>query len=661
MNVDFPAAKAMPSDPSNYESKEPRAASSIMAVVFTAYESDFAETVKMGEQVGGWTGPHYLVDTTSGMVAQLVPELNVAYVTSVWALNQICIGIGLVGQNVGQVGWISDTAHAQLDALLTTICHRFNIPRDRSRIISQDEVPGSTMPPLGIDWVRLGVAPAPPIGGGEALYASPPLSSGSANSRTHSAYVATKSGASNGPTSINVGNIVSGDGVVAVGQNITQNISQTFIQVLGDVHIKLSGYHPVTLEHDIFDYDQPASEVITLLRRKGACAIVGFDGSGKSTLAAKCYYQLLRQNHNVMPQANGALADLPVYWVSAKMLLSDHSLIASVNQLVLNDTATTSFFLVLDDFDYLLDDMGNYKRDLVNSIQPLTSWLDQTPTTTSGIIVCTRVAPEGLTTYSMPGVDEADAIAWLTKLIGSPLEDPGWVRKAVREVHCYPGGLEALATARQQYGTLAEVFSLPMDEWRRAITHFYHLPEDVNTWFARFTPEPSEQVMLKYLSVQHDFASGSDISGALRVINRVGVRGPQALAAVVCKGLVEKRSNVMIDNDRGYFRIYDPLRNYIFDSMSEAERRSAYLVAATYYTAQVQRRPDPDRFRVDDLYGLESAIYYQTKAGNLKAAYALYNQYGDQLELFSQLLNINRDFQVLVLEELLKADRRTRA
>ena len=646
MDTGYAAAKAMPSDPSNYESREPRAAGSIMAVVFTGHEGDFGDKMKMAEQVGGWAGPHYLVDASNGTVAQLVPELNVAYVTSVWALNQICIGIGLVGQNVGQAGWISDAAYAQLDALLTSICQRYAIPRDRTRIMSQDEAPGSELPPLAIDWARLGIAPAtPPTNGAEAhSLSAPPAPPADSNG---------SSPTSAPTTSISTGNIANSGGLVAVGQNI----SQTFIEVLGDVDIKLSAYHPIIPERDILGYEQPASDIITLLRRKGCAALIGFDGSGKSTLGAKCYYQLLRQNHNVMPQANGTMADLPVYWVSAKVLLSDHSLIASVNQLVLSDSAATSFFLVLDDFDYLLDDMGNYKPDLANQIQPLTSWLGQTPTTTSGIIVCTRVAPQGLTTYSAPGVDVDNAIIWMNKLIGSPPEDPGWVRKAVLDVHCYPGGMEVLATARQQYGTLAEVFSLPVEDWRRAVTQFYHLPDDVNAWFTRFTPDPGEQAMLKYLAVQHDFAAGPDIATAVRGIRTIGLRGPQVLSEVVRKGFVEKRSDVTVDNDRGSFRIYDPLRNYIFDSMAAAERSGYYLAAATYYTSQVQQRPSATSFSADDLYSLESAIFYQTKAGNLKLAYDLYDQYSTQLELSAQLLNINRDFQAQVLEELLKAER----
>ncbi len=648
MNTGYTAAKAMPSDPSNYESKEPRTQGSIMAVVFTGHEGNFGDKVKMTEQAGGWAGPHYLLDAVSGTVAQLVPELNVASVTAVWALNQICIGIGLVGPNVGQAGWISAAAYVQLDALVTSICQRYAISRDRTRIISQDEAPGSELPPLRIDWARLGIAPAtPPTNGAEAHSLSapsvPPAPAGSDVAHPTS-----------GPTTaISTGNIVNSGGLVAIGQNI----SQTFIEVLGDVDIKLSAYHPVAPERDILGYEQTASDIITLLRRKGSVAIIGFDGSGKSTLGAKCYYQLLHQNHSVMPQVNGTMADLPVYWVSAKVLLSDRSLIASVNQLVLSDSAATSFFLILDDFDYLLDDMGNYKPDLANSIQPLTSWLGQTPTTTSGIIVCTRVAPPGLITYSTSGVDEVNAIIWMNKLIGSPPEDPGWVRKAVLDVHCYPGGLEVLATARQQYGTLAEVFSLPVDDWRRAIIQFYNLPDDVNAWFARFTPDAGEQAMLKYLAVQHDFAAGPDIAAAVRGIHNIGLRGPQVLSEVVRKGFVEKRSDVTVDNDRGSFRIYDPLRNYIFDSMAAAERSVYYLVAASYYTSRVQQRPAATSFSAADLYALESAIYYQTKAGNLKLAYDLFDQYNVQLELSSQLLNINRDFQAQVLEELLKAER----
>ncbi len=651
MDTGYAAAKAMPSDPSNYESREPRSAGSIMAVVFIGHEGDFGDKLKMAEQAGGWAGPHYLVDVSNGTVAQLVPELNVAYVTTVWALNQICIGIGLVGQNVGQAGWISNAAYIQLDALLTSICQRYAIPRDRTRIMSQDETPGSELPPLAIDWARLGIAPTTlPTNGAEAhslgappAPPAPPPSDGAIAARSTS-----------GPTnSISTGNIINSGGLVAVGQNI----SQTFIETLGDVDIKLSAYHPVAPERDILGYDLPASDILALLRRKGGVALIGFDSSGKSTLGAKCYYQLLRQNHSVMPQANGTMADLPVYWVSAKVLLSDRSLIASVNQLVLSDSAATSFFLVLDDFDYLLDDMGNYKPDLANSIQPLTAWLGQNPTTTSGIIVCTRVAPQGLTTYSAPGVDEANAIIWMNKLIGSPPEDAGWVRKAVLDVHCYPGGMEVLATARQQYGTLAEVFSLPVVDWRRAVTQFYHLPDDVNGWYARFTPDAGEQAMLKYLAVQHDFAAGPDIAAAVRGIRAIGLRGPQVLSEVARKGFVEKRSNVTVDNDRGSFRIYDPLLNYIFDSMAASERSGYYLAAATYYTNAVQQRPAATSFSVDDLYALESAIYYQTKAGNLKLAYDLFDQYNAQLELSSQLLNINRDFQAQVLEELLRAER----
>lgn len=652
MDVGFPAAKAMPSDPSNYESKEERAADSILAVVITGYEGDFVGFAAMAKQVGGWSGPHYALDAQAGTVAQLVPELYVAYVTSVWAINQICIGIGLVGQNIGAAGWISDAAYSQLDELLTCICDHYTIPRDRTRIISQDEVPGSELPALGLDWARLKVAPIEPTAaGGEPHSVSSPPAAPAPTADSNGGIA--KSAVDAPTTTITAGNITASNGQIAVGQNI----SQTFIQVLGDVDIKLNAYHPVIPENEIMGYEQAAGEVITLLRRKGDCAIIGFDGSGKSTLGAKCYYQLRRQNHNAMPQRDGTMADVPVYWVSAKVLLSDRSLIASVNQLVLSDSAATSFYLVLDDFDYLLDDMGNYKPDLANSIQPLTSWLMQTPATTSGIIVCTRVAPLGLNTYSTPGVDEADAVAWLNKLVGTPPEDQGWVLKAVRDVHCYPGGLEALAAARQQYGTLEEVFNLPVPDWWRAVTQFYHLPPNVADWFTRVTPDPAEQWMLKYLAVQYDFAWGLDINAAVRGMDSIGARGPQVLSEVVRKGLVERRTNVNVDNDRGRYRIYDPLRNYIFDAMSEPERRSVFQAAASYYATLVQRRADPSRFSVDDILALVSAIFYQTKAGDLKAAYALFDQYNLQLELYSELLNVDREFQARMLEELLKAER----
>lgn len=665
MEADFAAAKAMPSNPSNYESKEERQANAILAIVITGYEGNLAEGVKLAGDVGGWSGPHYLIDATTGDVTQLVAEKYVAYVTNVWAVNQICVGIGLVGKNVGAAGWLSDAAYKQLNDLLTAICTRYNIPRDRTRILAQEDVPGSEFIPLGLDWTRLRISPATPPTDTAAAH-----SLDTALATLPAPEVATTSDAAtrlpsvertNTPRvglNISTGSVIASDGSsVAIGQNITQNINQTFIQALGDVNLKLKDYHPATQESEILGYQQAAADVITLLRRKGAVAIVGYDGSGKSTLGAKCYYELQRENRNTVMQAGGQMADVPVYWVSAKLLLADSSLISSVNQLVLRDSPTTTFFLVIDDFDYLLDDLGGYKQAMANSIQPLTAWLQQTPRTRSGIIICTRVAPEGLDTYSTPGVDEGSAITWLNKLVGTPPEDPGWVHKAVNEVRCYPGGLEALAAARQQYGTLEEVFNLPSADWWQAVTQFYHLPRNVAEWFTRYTPDIAEQWLLKYLCALYDFASGPDIAAGVRGMAAIGARGPQVLAEVVRKGLVERRSDVNVDNDRGNFRIYDPLRNYIYAAMRADERKQVYTAAANYYTTQLQRRADTTRLSETDSNNLVSAIRYRVRAGDLKSAYALFDQYNAQLELYSQLLNLDRTYQATTLTELLRAER----
>ncbi|MFF5519993.1 N-acetylmuramoyl-L-alanine amidase [Streptomyces coeruleorubidus] len=153
--VDHPGAAWHPASRSNYTPSNRPRAHPLHYVVIHVAQTTYSGTLSVFRDPRTKVSAHYVVRSSDGHVAQCVRETDIAWHAGNWDYNTRSIGIEHEGW-VNRPTYFTDAMYQRSARLTAAICARYDIPRNRARIIGHHEVPGSdhTDPGRHWDWKR---------------------------------------------------------------------------------------------------------------------------------------------------------------------------------------------------------------------------------------------------------------------------------------------------------------------------------------------------------------------------------------------------------------------------------------------------------------------------------------------------------------------------
>ncbi|NLU68721.1 N-acetylmuramoyl-L-alanine amidase [Streptomyces sp. HNM0574] len=153
--ADYPDAEWIPANGSNFTPADRPSEFPIEFVVIHVTQGSFAGTVQHFQNPEAKVSAHYVVRSNDGHIAQMVHDKDVAWHAGNWDYNTRSIGIEHEGF-VDDPAWFTDAMYAASAALTASLCDTWGIPRDRTRVIGHNEVPGAdhTDPGQHWDWDR---------------------------------------------------------------------------------------------------------------------------------------------------------------------------------------------------------------------------------------------------------------------------------------------------------------------------------------------------------------------------------------------------------------------------------------------------------------------------------------------------------------------------
>ena len=136
-SVDFRAAIWEPASTANFTASD-RGLGDIQKLVIHVAEGGFASTYQWFKNPAAQASAHYVVSST-GEIAQMVPERDIAWHAGNWDVNVESVGIEHAGYtNVTQFPDVQYRSSARLAGAITS---RYLIPPDRHHVIGHNEVP----------------------------------------------------------------------------------------------------------------------------------------------------------------------------------------------------------------------------------------------------------------------------------------------------------------------------------------------------------------------------------------------------------------------------------------------------------------------------------------------------------------------------------------
>ncbi|HEX9033225.1 MAG TPA: peptidoglycan recognition family protein [Streptosporangiaceae bacterium] len=100
-----------------------------------------------------YASAHYVVQSSTGDVTQMVPTKDIAWHAGNWYMNMHSIGIENEGYALQGATWYTPSEYQSSAALVRYLAARFSIPLNRQHIIGHDNVPGPTDPYVaGMHW-----------------------------------------------------------------------------------------------------------------------------------------------------------------------------------------------------------------------------------------------------------------------------------------------------------------------------------------------------------------------------------------------------------------------------------------------------------------------------------------------------------------------------
>ena len=135
----------VPASGSNY-TNDSRGPGSINTIVIHTTEGSYSGAISWFQNSSAQVSAHYVVRSSDGQITQMVDEEDIAWHAGDWSTNQASIGIEHEGYVSAPETWYTESMYQSSAALVSDICDRYGIPKDRSHIIGHNEVPGCSSP-----------------------------------------------------------------------------------------------------------------------------------------------------------------------------------------------------------------------------------------------------------------------------------------------------------------------------------------------------------------------------------------------------------------------------------------------------------------------------------------------------------------------------------
>jgi hypothetical protein len=142
---DYPLAEWAPANPGNFNTADRPNDQKIDMVVIHDIEGSAASAVAWFQNPAARASSHYVVDSWTGKIYQMVQEKDIAWHAGNFRINQRSVGIEHEGYAY-RPGFYNPREYETSAHLVRDITRRWNIPRDRDHIIGHFEVPNPRDP-----------------------------------------------------------------------------------------------------------------------------------------------------------------------------------------------------------------------------------------------------------------------------------------------------------------------------------------------------------------------------------------------------------------------------------------------------------------------------------------------------------------------------------
>jgi N-acetylmuramoyl-L-alanine amidase-like protein len=129
----------------NYDlANRPADGDAIRYIVIHDTEGSYSGTISEFQDPASNVSAHYVVQSSTGDVTQMVQAKDIAWHAGNWYVNMHAIGIENEGYALKGATWYTPSEYQSSAALVKYLAARFSIPLDRQHIIGHDDVPGPT-------------------------------------------------------------------------------------------------------------------------------------------------------------------------------------------------------------------------------------------------------------------------------------------------------------------------------------------------------------------------------------------------------------------------------------------------------------------------------------------------------------------------------------
>ncbi|MGI5213506.1 N-acetylmuramoyl-L-alanine amidase [Plantactinospora sp. CA-290183] len=151
LSTDYAPAAWAPAHAENYTVSSRESSYPINYVVIHVTQGSYAGSISWFQNPASGVSAHYTIRSADGALTQSVREKDIGHHAGNWTYNTQSIGIEHEGY-VNQPSWFTDAMYRSSAALTRHLCDRYGIPRDRTRIIGHNQVPGATHTDPGPNW-----------------------------------------------------------------------------------------------------------------------------------------------------------------------------------------------------------------------------------------------------------------------------------------------------------------------------------------------------------------------------------------------------------------------------------------------------------------------------------------------------------------------------
>jgi len=133
-----------PTDYGNYDvAARPGDGLDIRYIVIHDTEVNYNSTLAIFRNPRAFASAHYVVRSSDGHVAQMVPTSHVAWHAGNWYVNAHSVGVEHEGIAIEGAAWYNEQLYRASARLVRHLAKRFNVPLDRAHIVGHDNIPGT--------------------------------------------------------------------------------------------------------------------------------------------------------------------------------------------------------------------------------------------------------------------------------------------------------------------------------------------------------------------------------------------------------------------------------------------------------------------------------------------------------------------------------------